>query len=68
VGCSSRVECVAHMSAQWSYGGAPGVAASPRGVNGSCFLFLGIEIFPKQHVPVSRIKSTYITEQWFNHV
>jgi hypothetical protein len=44
VGCSRGVECVAHMSAQWSYGGAPRVAASPQGGNRSCFLFLGAEI------------------------
>jgi hypothetical protein len=43
VGCSRGVECVAHMLAQWSYGGAPGVAASPQEGNESCFLFLGVE-------------------------
>jgi hypothetical protein len=35
VGCSRGVECVTHMLAQWSYGGAPGVAASPQGGNES---------------------------------
>jgi hypothetical protein len=32
------------VGANWSYRGASGVAASPRRVNGSCFIFLGVEI------------------------